>query len=679
MKKILVLTNRGTIEEQQNDKIVESLVKETGLPTNIAKKISLEVREELEKLNVEYVSGPLIRELVNVKLLKYGLNDARDMYTRVGLPIYDVTQLIYNIDNENANTPYNPEFVHKSFGDQVSKEYSLLRLIPKEASRAHMSGDVHIHDLDYFINRPFCFEVPARLFLKYGVKTDGKGVSTAIAGPAKHLNSAVMQLAKVLQASQMSFSGGQGYDFLNTILAPYARGMKYEDIKQVIQYFVYELSMSNFSRGGQTAFTSVSLELDTPDYLKKQLALLPGGITKEGVTYADYEEESKTILNAFIDTYMEGDYYGRCFNFPKPEFKLRRSVTKSNKYDDVLLKAARLASKYGAPYFLNLSAPYMPDAVQSQCCRYFLIPDSKQMKQINEGKLRFGSLQTVTANLPRCAYESKGDEKLMYEIIDNKFEIAKTVFDAKRDTIRKYLLNGGAPFLTQEFEGEPYFDLETSTNSFGFVGLNELVQAMTGKQLHEDKDALRFGLKVMNYMKDKTLRMEKQTGKRWSLVQTPAESTANRFAKLDNKFSNTMAKGDRGTKNVYYTNSSHVYVGANIPLWDRIKIESSFHPLLMGGAITHIFMGEKSPNPEALVDFIKKISTKTLCSYFSFTKDMTQCKDCGKMSGGMRNTCQFCSSSRVEWYSRVTGYLTPVKSWNEGKRAEMKDRVKYTL
>ncbi|MDD2678771.1 MAG: anaerobic ribonucleoside-triphosphate reductase [Candidatus Nanoarchaeia archaeon] len=679
MKKIFVLTNRGSIEEQKNENIIESLMTETGLPLNIAKKIALDVREELEKLNLEYVSGPLIRELVNAQLLKCGLNDARDAYTRLGLPVYDTTQLIYNIDYENANTPYNPEYVHKSFGDQVSKEYSLLRIIPKPASRAHMSGDIHIHDLDYFVNRPFCFEVPARLFLKYGVKTDGKGVTTAVAGPAKHLNSAVMHLAKVLQASQMSFSGGQGYDFINTILAPYARGMKYEDVKQVIQYFIYELSMSNFSRGGQTAFTSVSLEFDAPDYLKNQLALLPGGKTKEGITYADFEDESKMILNAFIDTYMEGDYHGRCFNFPKPEFKLRRSVTKTRKYDDLLLKTAKLASKFGAPYFLNLSAPYMPDAVQSQCCRYFLIPDSKQMKQINEGKLRFGSLQTVTANLPRCAYESKGNEKLMYENIDSQFETAKTVFDAKRDTMRKYLLNGGAPFLTQEFEGEPYFELDTSTNSFGFVGLNELVQAMTGKQLHEDKDSLRFGLKVMNYMKEKTLKMEKQTSQRWSLVQTPAESTATRFAQLDNKYNHPAIKGEAGTKNVYYTNSSHVHVGANIPLWDRIKMESSFHPLLMGGAITHVFMGEKDPNPEALADFIKKIATKTLCSYFSFTKDMTQCKDCGKMSTGMRQNCQFCSSSKVEWYSRVTGYLTPVKSWNEGKKAEMKDRVKYSL
>ena len=93
-----------------------------------------------------------------------------------------------------------------------------------------------------------------------------------------------------------------------------------------------------------------------------------------------------------MDVYTEGDYNGRCFSFPKPEFKLRRSITKTNKYDDVLNKISKLASKFGAPYFLNLSAPYMPDAVQASA-RYFLIPDSKQMKQINEGTLRFGSCE----------------------------------------------------------------------------------------------------------------------------------------------------------------------------------------------------------------------------------------------------------------------------------------------
>lgn len=679
MKKILVKTSSGRIEEQDNNKVVQSLMTEANLPKNLAVKVANDVRKELEKLNVNYVSGPLIREMVNVKLLQYGLKDARDKYTRLGLPVYDVTQLVYNMDNENANTYYNPSFVHKAMGDRVAKEYALLRVIPSEASEAHMNGSIHIHDLDYFITRPFCFEVPARLFLKNGIMTDGKGINTAVAGPAKHLNAAVMQLAKVLQTSQTTFSGGQGYDFLNVVLAPYAKGMKYEDVKQVIQYFIYELSMTNFSRGGQTAFTSVSLEFDMPDYLKKQQAVLPGGKTKEGVTYENFKDESKMIFNAFIDNYMKGDYKGRSFNFPKPEFKLRRNVVRTKKFESELLKIAKLTSKFGAPYFLNLAAPYMPDAVQSQCCRYFLIPDSKQMKQVEEGSLRFGSLQTVTVNLPRCAYESNGNEDELLLLIDSKFDIAKQVFESKRKILRKYLLNGGAPFLTQDLDGEPYFDLDSSTNSIGFVGLNEMVKYMTGREMHETKDSWKFGLKILNHMKDKTLNMEKQTGKRWSLVQTPAESTANRFAKMDQKYNNNSAKGEKGTKNVYYTNSSHVFVGAKIPLWKRIKIESSFHPLLMGGAITHIFMGDRDPNPVAIKDFIKKVATKTLCSYYSFTKDMSQCLDCGVMSNGIKKICPNCASKKIEWYSRVTGYLTPIKAWNPGKKAEIKDRTRYSL
>ncbi|VVB75904.1 Anaerobic ribonucleoside-triphosphate reductase [Candidatus Tiddalikarchaeum anstoanum] len=680
MDKILVLTNRGTIEEQENKKITESLMREADLPKNIAEKVANEVHEDIKKLKLDYVSGPLIRELVCVKLLQLGLKDARDKYTRLGLPVYDVTQLIYNTDDENANTYYNPEFVHKSMGDSVAKEYALLKVIPKEASQAHMQGRIHIHKLDYFVTRPFCFEVPANLFLKYGVKTDGRGVSTNVAGPAKHLNTAVMQLAKVLQTSQCCFSGGQGYDFLNVILAPYTKGLSYNEIKQAIQYFIYELSMTNFSRGGQTAFTSVSLELEPPEYLTKQLATLPGGVTKEGVTYGDFEDESRQILNAFIDVYTEGDYSGRAFEFPKPEFKLRRSVIRTNKYEKELFKIAKMASKFGSPYFLNLAAPYMPDAVQSQCCRYFLIPDSKQMKAIEAGKLRFGSLDTVTTNLPRCAYESKGNETLFYEEVDRTFELAKLVFEAKRNAITKYLLNGGSPFLTQEFDGEPYFDINSSTNSFGFVGLNEAVQSITGKQLHESKDAWKFGLKILDHMKNKTLNMQKATGERWSLVQTPAESVANRFAKLDSKdYKESIVKGTKNTDNVYYTNSSHVFVGADIPLWNRIKIESSFHPLLMGGAITHIFMGDTDPDPKAIKDFTQKIATKTLCSYFSYTKDMSQCMDCKKLSNGMQKACPNCGSKKIEWYSRITGYLTPVKAWNAGKKAEITDRKRYNI
>jgi ribonucleoside-triphosphate reductase len=180
-------------------------------------------------------------------------------------------------------------------------------------------------------------------------------------------------------------------------------------------------------------------------------------------------------------------------------------------------------------------------------------------------------------------------------------------------------------------------------------------------------------------MKDKTFNMQKETGKKWSLVQTPAESTAHRFAKLDQSYKNNLVQGEKGTDNIYYTNSSHVNVAADIPLWNRIKIESSFHPLLMGGAITHIFMNDYDPAPQAVLELTKKIATKTLCSYFSYTKDMSHCLDCGYVGNGMKDRCLKCNSENVEWYSRVTGYLTPVKAWNNGKKAELRDRKRYSL
>ncbi|HDN90751.1 MAG TPA: anaerobic ribonucleoside-triphosphate reductase, partial [Candidatus Aenigmarchaeota archaeon] len=211
-------------------------MKETGLKEEVAEKIAKEAEEEIKRMNLEFVSAPLVREVVCIKLLEHGLEEERKKYTRLGRPVYDVTQMIFTKDKENANTFYNPEFVHKELGSAISKEYALLHVIPLEASDAHMRGEIHIHTLEYFITRPFCFEHSMHYFLINGVKTDGRGIFTAVPKPPKHLDAAMMQLAKVLQMSQMVFSGGQGFDSFNVFLAPYAKGLSYEEIKQAVQY-----------------------------------------------------------------------------------------------------------------------------------------------------------------------------------------------------------------------------------------------------------------------------------------------------------------------------------------------------------------------------------------------------------------------------------------------------------
>ena len=208
-----------------------------------------------------------------------------------------------------------------------------------------------------------------------------------------------------------------------------------------------------------------------------------------------------------------------------------------------------------------------------------------------------------------------------------------------------------------------------------------MLKAHTGEELHESKSAWRFGLEVIRYMMDIATEWSKDTGLRWVITQTPAESAAHRLATLDvREFGEkAVVQGDGSSGVVYYTNSSHCRVSADIPLFERLRIEGAFHPLCNGGMMAHVWMGESSPNPELMWELTRKIATKTLIGYWAYTKDMTYCRKCGKMEGGIKATCSYCGSEDVECYSRITGYYQRVNGWNDGKRRELMDRKRVSF
>ena len=545
-----------------------------------------------------------------------------------------------------------------------------------------MKGEIHIHDLDYFPTRPFCFEHDIRFFLRQGFMSDGKGIHTAVSGPAKTLEVAMIHAARVLLLSSTYFSGGQGYDALNLFLAPYAKGLEYKNIKQAVQAFIYELDQLNVVKGGQTPFTSASFEFNVPSYLKDIPVVLPGGKITEKESYSDYVDESRKIIKAFTDVMMDGDYTGKAFHFPKPEYKIRRETLKDSSADEILLDVHKLVAKYGSPYFLNMAAPYMPEALQSQCCRYFLRPDGDFWEEIKTGNVRSGSLQTVTINLPNISYNAK-DESKVYELIDERIKITEDIFNVKRKCIKDVMKSGYASFLSMDCYGKPYYKLDQATNSVGFIGLNEMIKKITGYEMHESRDSWKLGLKIIKHMSDIVDKKKEETGQRWGMVQTPAESATFRLANSDlEKYKNeAVVQGNKKTGDVYYTNSSHVNYSADIPLFKRLEIDSSFHPLVQGGAISHIFLGENNPDPDALLKLTRRICSNTLTSYFAYTKDMTYCNSCKRTVGGIYKKCPNCGAKGddIQWYSRVTGYYTPVKSWNKGKLREFMDRHKYNL
>jgi len=213
--------------------------------------------------------------------------------------------------------------------------------------------------------------------------------------------------------------------------------------------------------------------------------------------------------------------------------------------------------------------------------------------------------------------------------------------------------------------------------------LNELVQYHTGKQMHEEEEALRFGLRVISYLYLKVKELSKNYNMRFVIEQTPAESAAHRFARLDLEHYPTetmsIVKGDTKTNSVYYTNSTYLNVSIPIDPIERVRIEGKFHDLIEAGALTHVWLGETQPPKESIANFAVKTFRYSRNAQIAFSPEFTTCNSCFRTSRGLQNACPLCGSENIDHITRVTGYFSKISGWNKGKKAELKDRFRSKL
>ncbi len=682
-----------------------------------AEEIAVNVEKKIFDLRLEFVSGPLIRELVNNILLdkskekpEYALY--RNILTRVGAPVYDA----YLMDmgqgfkaTENANLQPNPETSHKRKADWVSGEEYLLLMPPKIAD-AHLAGDLHIHDLEYFGTRPFCQDWDLRYFFYYGLMPDGIGTRTSIAGPAKHPEVAILHTAKILASAQTNFAGGEGfYNFL-VFLAPYMRGLDYKKVKQLMQMMFFEYTQAYVARGGQLVFSNIQVQPGVPKLWRNVPIVARGRVGPD--LYGEYEDEVRLMFRALYDVAYEGDYWGKPFNFPKLENSMSPEFFKPE-YDEFWLDVHRVVAKFGIPYFDNLMPAYRgygKGVSCYQCCAYCFVetpedsPDFEDKLYFNGGKhFTMGSWQVVSLNLPRMAYRANGDDEKLFEESRRLMDLAVNVFQTKKKWLNLVIEHNRIPFATQRpldpktgERGTPAVDFSELAFTIGFVGGNEMAQWHTGYQLHENPEAVKILVKLILEMQKYKEVLEEKSGLNLALARTPAESTAQRFAIADlltNGYrdqAEKLVKGDVGRAKslladgakdvpVYYSNGTHVYVGSKVGLLERMDIEQKFFPLLNGGNMFHVWLGDASPDPESLYKLTKRIATKSHVGYYAYTKDLTICNNCGKVTSPIYEQCPHCGSPQVEWWSRVTGYYQAVSGWNEAKKKELMDRYRPTL
>jgi len=680
-----VFRTEGDVVSFDPSKIEQSIIKETCLDKKAADMVTEIVVRRIISSGIKFLSGPHIREIVCSVLSEQHFEDERKLYTRIGMPLMDYEAILeYGVD-ENANQDMNPESIHHWAANRISDEYALLRLLNSEEAQAHLFGDIHVHMLRYFDLRPFCQEWDPRMILENGLPPVSSWAHCSKSGPAGSLRVAVTHLAKWLGIIQGEFSGGQGYDYITTILAPYARGLSDREIEQSMQCLIFETNQIFAARGGQVPFTSISCTPTVPKGLLDIPAIGPHG--KVIGSYGDYKDDCLRIFDALTDVYIQGDHNGKLFAFPKHEIKIKKEWLKE--FEPSYLKLMEEAAKMGTPYFLNMCPDWMPDEIHSQCCRKFLSgneiisrcnlnPEDRENVNIWENYVTIGSLQSVSLNLPRYAYMAKNEADYLL-ILGEKMELCARILVKKWNLMARRLNTGHLPLCSGTIDGKPIFKLNDQNLSIGFTGLNEAVKSLTGYELHESDSAYNLGKKILNYMVAKCNSMTERDGKSYSLWEQPAESTSNRLARLDLKHFPNQAIPQSNGNSAYYTNSSHFRYDADISLSERIKKQGDYHPIVSGGVITHIWLGEQQPDIQGLWEITKSICLNTNTAYFAYTPDFTFCPHCQKMFRGGMFSCPQCNSNDVKIYSRVTGYYSEVNRYNPGKKAEWIARKRENL
>jgi ribonucleoside-triphosphate reductase len=386
----------------------------------------------------------------------------------------------------------------------------------------------------------------------------------------------------------------------------------------------------------------------------------------------------------------EGDSSGMPFAFPKGDFHIdKKAFLPENKWIlDCLAKAIAIN---GSPYMIFDRGDGWKI---SQCCRL--------QKEFGEGDkvlakdrpedVRFQAIQNITLNLPRIGYryqQSRTEQgqidpmEFVKKEMDRLLDLCLVAHKAKKKYIKKLMALDNSPLhlLKYGMDGKGYMDLEKVVYLVGLLGLNEMVQAVTGKELHESDAAFDFGMKSIAYLSLRVKEIGEKEGMAIVLEESPAESTSKRLAKLDDYYFNGAAakyiRGNKETGAIYYTNSVHLREDCGVDFVERIRKQSKFHAMVSGGSIIHLWVGENLPAEEAVINLMQKTFSKTRCTQLTISPEFTLCEKCLVKTVGLKNKCPKCGNddlSTLTQITRVVGYFSRVSNWVDSKKVELTHR-----
>jgi anaerobic ribonucleoside-triphosphate reductase len=642
-KKILVRTSRLAMEEFDRNKIVESLVKEANVPITQAQKIARETEKRLLEFKTKYLTAPLIREIVNAILLEKGLEEYRHKLTRLGLPVFDVNQLI----KSTGTTSQSVETIHKAAADAVMEEYTLLNVLPRDIADAHLSGSLHLKNLGIWVLKPDQFMHDLRFFLQRGLSRGGMNLQEPSYLPPKTLESALLAASNILRIAATEVSGEQALDFFNIFLAPYTEGLSEERICDGLHLFISNLNQPVLERG--SLGVSLGLEFVVPDFLQEKEAIGPEGKTVG--YYGDFVEESRRLASILLKVMFEDDRHKPIFN-PHLIIKVRPEALKDKDCASLLFESHKLAVETGLPYFANL-CPEEQRMASYTSTGFRLAPDWREEYELDT--LQTGSVDSVIINLPRVMYEARSKETNFFRLLDEQLEMALRALEIKYRTIKQRARENLLPFLMQKTNGDQYFRIENAARLVSFVGLNETIRAFFGKPLRREGETFDFAKKTVAYLSGDVKKYSRKPETRAALAMVPAADAAKRLAELDAEKYGWAKVRAQGTKEKpFYTDFVALPLSVDVSWKERIRVEESFHRLASGGHLAVLPVPDSEQDPDEFLSFTKDVAETDGVGLYVFNRNIAYCASCQKTFFGKLERCPSCGSvNMLQSFSRI--------------------------
>ncbi len=564
--------------------------------------------------------------------------------------------------NENSNMCFSLQGMNFHISGRLVEDYWLHRLYSDPIRQAHESGDIHIHDTS--VLGPYCVGWSLEDLLAQGFR----GVKGKIASkPPKHFRTALGQIVNYLYTLQGEAAGAQAFSNFDTLLAPFIfyDALDFQQVKQAMQEFIYNLNVPT-RVGFQTPFSNLTMDIVCPNHMSYSPVVVGGEMLD--LTYGEFQEEMDMLNRAFTEVMIDGDADGRVFTFPIPTYNITEDF---NWEDENFNHVWEMTAKYGIPYFSNFVGSDMsPEDARSMCCRLRL--DNRELQKRGGGLFGSnpltGSIGVVTINIPRLGHLSQNKEDF-FSRLGLLMDIASQSLEIKRKVLENFTDQGLYPYTKHYLKGVKQATGRYWNNHFstiGLVGMNEACLNLLGVNI-ADPVGHEFAVETLNFMRERIRCYQQKTGNLYNLEATPAEGCSYSLLLKD--------KERHGSPHPYYSNSTQLPVNYTDDLFEALSHQQDLQELYTGGTVFHVFLGE-SPSAEAIKRLLQKMVHFRI-PYYSITPSFSVCQIHGYLKGE-QFTCPDCGEE-TEVYSRVVGYLRPIKQFNKGKQLEAKSRKKYAI